>query len=297
MNPKAIHPIQTIFLMGYQAVLLLLAFWCTPAQAQIDFSVLDKYRGNQRPSDWNNGIEKPPGDPSKRDRPPSSEELKRWADRQKLVGTQKQQIKGELARLSRGYQIQRVQPSGKPLEPRGSDAFGVMADRGERPFGAIMVGSLSGIIGTPASRIPLENLRLAAAILESFKPGQIEKMSEEDMSFLASQSALAMEGAPLSVEIRDLPVGREDDVRRLVEQIQDIETVRAEAERATTERLRVEEQLVKAQKDLHSGRGDTEALKLQREIVLQSYKAAYNAEANKKAQVQDMTGKLTRVWH
>lgn len=297
MNPKALHPIRTLFLMGFQAAPLVLAFWCTPAQAQIDFSVLDKYRGiqNQRPADWNSGTEKPPGGPSKRDRPPSREELKRWADRQKLAGTQKQQIKGELARLSRGYQIQRAQPTIE-LAPRGSDIFDISHDSGKRPFGQIMVASLSGI-GTPATRIPVENLRRAAAIMQTFLPGNMGTMSEEDMSYLASQSALAMEGAPLSVEIRDLPVGREEDVRRLIEQVQDIETVRAEAERATTERLRVEEQLVKAQKDLQSGRGDTEALKLQREIVLRSYKAAYNAEANKKAQVQDMTGKVTRVWH
>lgn len=231
-------------------------------------------------------------------KPLSSEELARLKARQTLAVAQKQQIKGELARISRGFQIQRSKQTIE-LIPRGSDLFNIQPDSGERDFGQVMVASLSGV-GTPATRIPVENLNRAAAILspimQAFKAGNTANMSDEDMSFLAGQSALAMEGAPLSVEIREIPSGREDATRRLVQQAQDIETVRAASERATTERLRVEEQLVKVQNDLQSGKGDTEGLKSQREIVLQSYKAAYIAEAKKKAEVHDMTGKVRIEW-
>lgn len=225
-------------------------------------------------------------------KPPSRAELKQRKVALERQQAHTQQIKGELARLSKGFQIQRAQPTIE-LTPRDNNYFYISPDSGESPFGQIMVATLSGI-GTPASRIPLENLRRAAAIMQAFLPGNIGSMSEEDMSYLAGQSALAMEGAPLSVEIREFPAGREDDTRRLVQQAQDIETVRAAAERATTERLRVEEQLVKVQNDLQSGKGDTEGLKSQREIVLQSYKAAYIAEAKKKAEVHDMTVRI--VW-
>lgn len=206
-----------------------------------------------------------------------------------------QQIKDELARLSMGFQIRRAQPTIE-LTPRGDGYFNTSPDSGERPFGAIMVASLSGI-GTPASRIPVVNLNRAAAIMQVLRPSNIGSMSDEDISYLASQSALALEGAPLSVEIRDLAVGREDDVRRLVQQVQDVETVRAAAERATTERLRVEEKLAKAQKDLPSRKEDSEGPKSQRdENLLKLYKTVYNTETNLKVEVNNKIGKVTEVW-
>lgn len=230
-----------------------------------------------------------------RPKPPSRAELARREKERKREEVQKQQIQGELARLSGSFQIQRVQPDIE-LTPRGSD---VPADTGVRPFGQIMVAQLSGV-GTPASRIPVENLRRAAAILapimQAVKAGNMDSMSEEDMSFLASQSALAMEGAPLSVEIRDVPAGREDAIRRLAQQAQDIGTVQAEMQRATAERLRVEEQLVNVQKELQSDKGNKQALENQREKILRAYKTAYIAEADKKAEVKSMTGKVTYVW-
>ncbi len=220
-------------------------------------------------------------------RPLSRAEVRQLEARQKLMEAQKQQVKGELARLSRGFQIQQAQPTIE-LTPRGNDYFNNSPDSGERPFGQIMVASLSGI-GTPASRIPLENLRRAAAILDAFKPGNIGNMSEEDMSFLASQSALAMEGAPLSVVIVDAPAGKEEQARQLVKQAQDIAMVRAAAQQATAERLRVGERLVKVQQELQAGKGDATALSSEREKLLVSYKKAWTAETDNKEKLRDKT--------
>jgi hypothetical protein len=161
-----------------------------------------------------------------------------------------------------------------------------------------MAAQLSGV-GTPASRIPVENLRRAAAVLapivQALKSGNAG-MSDEDVSFLASQSALAMEGAPLAIEIREVKAGHEEDVRRLVLQAQDVEAARLAEQQATTERLHVEEQLVKVQKEMRSSKSDTEALKMRRETILQAYKTAYLNESNKKAEVQSKTGRVIEMW-
>jgi ABC-type phosphate transport system auxiliary subunit len=121
-------------------------------------------------------------------------------------------------------------------------------------------------------------------------------MSDEDMSFLASQSAQAMEGAPLAVEVREAPTGHEEDVRRLAQQVQDVEAVRVEAQQATAERLRVEEQLVKVQGELQSGKGDKATVEKRREEILRAYKTAYTNESDKKAEVQSKTGRVVVVW-
>jgi hypothetical protein len=232
-----------------------------------------------------------------RPKPPSKAELKRQEEVRKREAAQTQQIHGELARLSGSFQIQRVQSSIE-LTPRSDRSFGLPGDTGERPFGRIMAAELSGN-GTPASRIPLENLRRAAAVLapivQALKTGN-SGMSDEDMSFLASQSALAMEGAPLAVEVRESPAGHEEDVRRLAQQAQDVETASVAAQQATVERLRVEEQLVKVQRELLSGKEDKGALEKRREEILRAYKTAYTNESDKKAEVQSKTGRVVVVW-
>jgi hypothetical protein len=231
-----------------------------------------------------------------RPKPPSRAELKRQEEARQRTAAQMQQIHGELARLSGSFQIQRVQSSIE-LTPRSDRSFGLPGDTGERPFGRIMAAALSG--STPASRIPVENLRRAAAVLapivQALKQGSAG-MSDEDMSFLASQSALAMEGAPLAIEVRDSPDGHEEDVRRLAQQAQDVESARGEAQQATTERLHVEEQLVNVQKELQSGKGDKAALEKRREEILRAYKTAYTNESDKKADVQSKTGRVVVVW-
>jgi hypothetical protein len=231
-----------------------------------------------------------------RPKPPSRAELKRQEEARQRRAAQMQQIHGELARLSGSFQIKRVQSSIE-LTPRSDRSFGLPGDTGERPFGRIMADALSG--STPASRIPVENLRRAAAVLapivQALKPGSAG-MSDEDMSFLASQSALAMEGAPLAIEVRDSPDGHEEDVRRLAQQAQDLESARGEAQQATTERLHVEEQLVTVQKELQSGKGDKAALEKRREEILRAYKTAYTNESDKKAVVQSKTGRVVVVW-
>lgn len=231
-----------------------------------------------------------------RPKPPSRAELKRQEEARQRRAAQMQLIHGELARLSGSFQIKRVQSSIE-LTPRSDRSFGLPGDTGERPFGRIMAAALSG--STPASRIPVENLRRAAAVLapivQALKPGSAG-MSDEDMSFLASQSALAMEGAPLAIEVRDSPDGHEEDVRRLAQQAQDVESARGEAQQATTERLHVEEQLVNVQKELQSGKGDKAALEKRREEILRAYKTAYTNESDKKAVVQSKTGRVVVVW-
>ena len=231
-----------------------------------------------------------------RPKPPSRAELKRQEEARQRTAAQMQQIHGELARLSGSFQIKRVQSSIE-LTPRSDRSFGLPGDTGERPFGRIMAAALSG--STPASRIPVENLRRAAAVLapivQALKPGSAG-MSDEDMSFLASQSALAMEGAPLAIEVRDSPDGHEEDVRRLAQQAQDVESARGEAQQATTERLHVEEQLVNVQKELQSGKGDQAALEKRREEILRAYKTAYTNESDKKADVQSKIGRVVVVW-
>jgi hypothetical protein len=231
-----------------------------------------------------------------RPKPPSRAELKRQEEARQRTAAQMQQIHGELARLSGSFQIKRVQSSIE-LTPRSDRSFGLPGDTGERPFGRIMAAALSG--STPASRIPVENLRRAAAVLapivQALKQGSAG-MSDEDMSFLASQSALAMEGAPLAIEVRDSPDGHEEDVRRLAQQAQDVESARGEAQQATTERLHVEEQLLNVQKELQSGKGDKAALEKRREEILRAYKTAYTNESDKKADVQSKTGRVVVVW-
>lgn len=238
--------------------------------------------------------ERPRQEEPPKPKPPSKAELRqREAERQRTEA-QKRQLRGEFARLSGSFKIERVQSSIE-LTPRGTD---VPPDDGRRPFGRIMAATLSG--STPASRIPVENLRRAAAVLDpilkAFKQGDLNGMSEEDMSFLAGQSALAMEGAPLSVTIVDAPAGREEQVRHLAQQAQDIEAAQTAAQQATAERLRIEERLVKMQRELSSGKGDTKALSSEREKLLVSYKSAWTAENDKKNAVKTMTGKVTVVW-
>lgn len=197
---------------------------------------------------------------------------------------QRQLIQGELTRLTGSFQVQRIQPSIE-LQPRSDGTFGIVPDSGPPPFGAILAAPLAGI-GTPACRIPVENLRRAAAVLDpivqAFKRHDLSGMSEEDMSFLASQLALAMEGAPLSIAVVDVPSGREEQTRQLAQQAQDIETARTGAQQATTERLRIEERLVRLQQELTAGKGDTKALSSERERLLVSYKSAWTAETTKR---------------
>jgi hypothetical protein len=297
LHPKVLLPTHKHFAIGFTVVLLLLSFGCLQAHAQIDFSVLEKYRGYKgepRP-ERERSREEAPKRKSETEKPMSNAEQKLWKDKQKRVAEEKQKTRGELLRLSRAFQMNRAGPSTE-LTPHSDLSFGIIPDNGMRPFGSIMATSLGGI-ATPASRIPSENLRRAAAILEAFKPKTIGSMSEEDMTYLADQAAQAMEGAPLSVQIIYLPERREDDTRRIVQQAQDIEAARAVAASATSERQRVEEQLVKVQQNLQAGTGDSEALKNQREKLLLSYKAAYNAETRAKDRYKDMTGKVTTVWH
>jgi len=302
LPPKVLLSIQKRFAMGFSVALLLLlgvGGLQAQAQAQIDFSVLEKYRGyrgpdNQPSRERGRRNDEEPKRESKAEKPMSNAEQQFWKDKQKRVAEQKQKTKDELLRLSRGFQMNRAGPSTE-LTPHSDLSFGIIPDNGTKPFGPIMATSL-GSIATPANRIPSENLRRAAAILEAFKPNTINSMSEEDMSYLANQAAQAMEGAPLSVRITYLPERREDDTRRIVQQAQDIETARAVAVSATSERLRVEEQLVKVQQNLRAGTGDSEALKNQREKLLLSYKAAYNAETHAKDRHKDMTGKVTYRW-
>lgn len=294
LHPKVLLRIQKRFAGFSIAFLLLLSVGDLQAQAQIDFSVLDKYRGvdNQRPRNSDSGSENTPKRESEAVKPMTKAEERLWKDRQNRIAEQKQLIKGELVRLSRGFQMNRAGPSIE-LTPHSDLSFGIIPDSGMKPFGPIMATSL-GKIATPASRIPTENLRRAAAILEAFEPNTIGSMSEEDMSYLANQAAQAMEGAPLSVVITYLPQRREDDTRRMVQQAQEIETARAHAERATSERLQVEEQLISVQKDLQAGTGNSAALRTQQDKLLLSYKAAYNVETHAKDRHRDMT---RRVWH
>jgi hypothetical protein len=230
------------------------------------------------------------------EQPPSRAELERQAEAHQREVAQRKQIRGELARLAGSFQIQHLQPSFE-LRPHLDASFGIPRDIGERPWGRIMATSLSGI--TPASRIPVENLRRAAAVLmpimQALAAGNTG-MSDEDLSFLASQSALAMEGAPMAVEIRESPAGHEEDVRLLAQRAQDVETTRNAAQHATAERLHVEEQLVKVQQEMQSDKSDTETLKKRREALLQAYKTAYTNESNKKAEVQSKTGRIIEVW-
>jgi hypothetical protein len=230
-----------------------------------------------------------------RPKPPSRAELARAEAERKQRAIQTQQLRVELARLSGSFQIQHLAPT-LELKPGGQLLFNA-AISPETSFATILVAPISGI-ATPASEIPTENLRRAAAVLAPILRALKSNsgMSDEDMSFLASQSALAMEGAPLSIAVRDLPVSDEEPTRRLAEESQNIGLAQAASERATAERLRVEEQLVNIQKQLLSGNGDNAALSNQREKLLLAYKSAYTSEADKKARVKNMMGSVRIVW-
>jgi hypothetical protein len=240
-----------------------------------------------------------PREPSvQRPKPPSKAELRQQEQYRQRQAAQRQLIQGELTRLAGSFQVQRIQPT-MELRPHSDGAFEIAPDSGPPPFGAILAAPLAGL-GTPPSRIPVENLRRAAALLDpivqAFRRPDLNGMSEEDMSFLASQSALAMEGAQLSVKIVDAPAGREEQTRQLAQQAKDIETARTEAQQATTERLHIEERLVRLQEELTAGKGDTKALSSERETLLVRYKSAWTVENDKKNTEKNMTGKVTVIW-
>jgi hypothetical protein len=184
-------------------------------------------------------------------------------------------VKEEIATISSGISVQ-MPPSPVKLAPSGTPFFNTsMTHSGYE----IAAGPISGI-RTPANRIPRENLRRAAAILApiagAMSSGKF--LSDEDAYFLARESAQAMEGAPLSIEVRDIPNGREDDTRRLAKQAQDMGQARIEAERATAERMRAGERLAKVQEAITRRQGNADALLREREELLKSYKSAYQKE-------------------
>jgi F0F1-type ATP synthase membrane subunit b/b' len=277
---------------AFKTMLLILAFGSLTAQAQIDFSVLDKYRGleNQRPSDWNSRPEKPQARKTQEQKPLSRAEKKAFETRQKNISAQKRQTKRELARLSKDLLVQVPQPTFE-IAPKGSDLFGIQTDNGKRPFGEVMALAVAGV-GTPANRIPTVNLRRAAAILA---PLTTENMSEEDMSFLASQSALAMEGAPLAVVVRDVTTGSETRVRQWVQQSQGLEPLRGEAERASAAVRDIEKDLARVQNQISSGQGDAESLRKERESLLMPYQSAYFKAREKQEAFRLTAGRVIYV--
>lgn len=202
-------------------------------------------------------------------------------------------VKEEIARISSGLSVQ-MPASTMKLAPAGTLFFSIAPAQSGHEIAA---GPISGI-RTPAERIPIENLRRAAAILEPISAAMKtdNPLSDEDVSYLASQSALAMEGAPLGVEIRALPNRREEVTRQIAKQSQELGQLQMEAEAATAERLKVEERLVKVQAAITRGQGDTTSLLKEREELLRGYKDAYAKESGKKEEVRGKSGKLRYVW-
>lgn len=206
---------------------------------------------------------------------------------------EERRVKEEIARISTGLSLQ-MPASTMALTPGGTPFFNTAPAQSGHEIAA---GPISGI-RTPAERIPIENLRRAAAILEpvaaAMKTGNL--LSDEDVSYLASQSALAMEGAPLGVEIRALPNHREEVTRQIARQSQELGRLQMEAEAATAERLKVEERLVKVQAAITRGQGDTASLLREREELLRSYKAAHAKESGTKEDARGKSGTLRYVW-
>jgi len=206
-----------------------------------------------------------------------------------------QPIKAELVQVAESIlEVVPTQPA-LELKPSNGEYFGIPLDTGRKPFGSILVTAVGGI-GTPASRISDVNLRRAAAVLAPMVSAEtMNSMSEEDVAFLAGQSALAMEGAPLSVVIREVPVGREARVRQLAQQAQDVEALRAEAERASALVQAIENDILNVQYRISTGKGDAEALRKEREAFLSSYKSAHTIANDKRASVRAMAARVFYV--
>jgi len=229
-------------------------------------------------------------------RRPSRAELRRAEEAAKRDAVQRQHIQAELHRLTTNLQVHQIQ-STIELRPRSDGSFGITPSD-EQPFGAILAARLSGK-GTPASRIPTENLRRAAAVLapvmESVRKGSAGNMSDEDMSFLAGQAALAMEGAPLSVVVTG-STGKEEQARQVAQQAEYLEAAQEAAQQAHDERLRLETTLINVQRDLKAGKGDTKALIGERDELAASYKSALKTEKDKKEEVRKRASTVTEVW-
>lgn len=98
-------------------------------------------------------------------------------------------------------------------------------------------------VETPASRIPIENLRRAAAIVARIPNGEGED-DEEDMAFLASQAAQALEGAKLKVDVSDSSVQVSNGAaRRFGDTVEQLGRATEEWETAVAARMAIEKEI------------------------------------------------------
>lgn len=138
-----------------------------------------------------------------------------------------------------------------------------------------------GSIRTPASAIPLENLRRAAAVLGAVSAG----LSDEDQAYLANQAADAMVGQALTVYVppaRAASPEQAEETRRFAAAAQSYAAQQLLADNATATRVAAAKALAQANVDAYMAQGDRTEKVDKRDALKKEYEASTVAEAKAK---------------
>ncbi len=206
-----------------------------------------------------------------------------WAAREQERQAGRRNLRANLIRLSTQFEVREAKP-GITVRP-GTGFFGV-------PSGPeVTLTESLGTVRTPGSRIPLENLQRAAAILRYAADAR-----GEDASFLAGQAALAMDGAPLEVEV--MPGAAEltpEQVTVLAGLVEEGGRLREELEAATATRRDSERNLTRLGALLKDNAADKAELGRQIRAEYVRYQAAYQQEDYARAGIAENEKKLRKL--
>jgi len=173
---------------------------------------------------------------------PSPAEVKEGQARVERANRVKQELKNNILRLTSPVSV--VMPVSSVVVQPGTSFFNIQAGTE-----TILAAPLAGV-KTPGSKVPIENLQRAAAILASLTSA-MGNMTDEDASFLAGQAAFAMDGAPLQVLVAIPVTLRPEDkeqARQLAQLTEGIQKESRELEASLAARTEVEKRL-KQKKD------------------------------------------------
>ena len=284
------------------------------AHAQISFKSLAPYRGqnaqrcaledcgssNRHSHDTDDDGRPPPQQrESSQDAQSRRAEVARVAQERKEQERKEQKeqeriafVQSQVTRFSTKLEVH-YPASSIELVPKGGNFFHYSPADASGSFGRIIVAPLA--VGIQASQIPAESMTRATSILKPVLASLSSRgnsMSDEDLSFLSNQAALAMEGAPLAVTFSGaggVSSSEETETRGLVAQVQDIAAAQTALASATARRVHFEKELAEIQKKLTSGGVDPSVLGDQRENILGEYRTAFIREREKQTVVQDIT--------
>jgi len=189
-----------------------------------------------------------------------------WAAREQERRAGRQILRANLIRLSAPFDVNEEKP--KLTVRPGTGLFG-------QPSGPeVTLTESLGTVRTPGSQIPLESLQRAAAILQ-YAAGA----KGEEASFLAGQAALAMDGAPLEVDVRPgAGALSPEQVTELAGLVEEGSRLREELDAATATRLDSERNLTRLGALLKEDAADKAELNQQLPVEYARYQLAYHQE-------------------